>query len=221
MAGAVAAFLRPCSTERMDALFGTAQNIKISPFTALEQFGIDLNEVQVWMVKHGVYQLPTQELVDRLGFLLKGFVRPIEICAGHGALGRALGIPRTDSYMQLRPEIQAHYRMLGQPIISPPDDVEKLEAREAVRKYDPDVVIGCFCTQLGTPDVPQSSPYGVDETALLQHPSVRRYIMVGNENTHGQKLILNLPHETWYNGEPWLVSRGMDQSLNRVYMWNQ
>jgi hypothetical protein len=94
-----------------------------------------------------------------------------------------------------------------------------LEALEAVRAHDPEVVIGCFVTQFGTPDVEQSSPVGVDEGALLRHPSVRRYVMVGNTHVHGKKAILRLRHDVLHTGAPWLVSRATDQSLNRIYVW--
>ncbi len=45
------------------------------------------------------------------------------------------------------------------------------------------------------------------------------YIVIGNENTHGDKRILALPHETFKF--PWLVSRAKDQTKNVIYVWNK
>lgn len=209
--------LRDVPTGRMDSAFGTAaEGVRVAPLAALD--GIDINEVQVWCVRNGVYQVPTQELVEALRDLIGGR-RALEICAGHGAVGGALGIPVTDSHMQTIPEVRQIYAAMRQPIIEPPAHVEKLEALKAVRAHEPEVVVGCFVTQLGTPDVAQSSPYGVDEKTLMRHPSVRRYVMVGNADVHGKKLALRLPHERMHVGAPWLVSRAADQSKNCIYTW--
>lgn len=215
--GAHAKILRAVSSDRMEAAFGTAPDIRVAPLSALN--GIDLNEIQVWCVRNAVYQVPTRELVDKLRSFI-GSRKAIEIGAGHGAIGRALGIPVTDSYMQQIPEVRAKFALMGQPIIDPPPDVERLEALEAIQKYDPEVVLGCWITQLGTPDVPQSSPHGVDERALLAHPSVKSYIMVGNESVHAQKVIMRIPHET-LGPESCLVSRGFEQQKNRIYIWSR
>ena len=233
--GARSKVLQDVSTVRMEAAFGYAQarsdaqarsvdqdirvaplDIRVAPLSALE--GIDLNEIQVWCVRNAVYQVPTQELVDNLRSLI-GYRKAIEICAGHGAVGRALGIPMTDSYMQQISEVRAKLALMQQPTIDPPLDVERLEALEAVQKYNPEVVVGCFVTQLGTPDVPQSSPYGVDENALLAHPSVKRYILVGNVDVHGQRRIMQKLHDSW-GPDPCLVSRGFNQDLNRIWTWD-
>lgn len=209
--------LRETPTTRMDAAFGTAtEGIRAASLSALSE--IDLNEILVWCVRNGVYQIPTQELVEVLRDLVGGR-RAIEICAGHGAVGRALGIPLTDSHMQTTPEMRAIYAAMRQPVIEPPADVEKLEALAAVRRHNPEVVIGCFVTQLGGPDVEQSSPVGVDEEALMRHSSVRRYVMVGNAHVHGKKLALRRPHTVIHVGAPWLVSRASSQALNRIYTW--
>jgi hypothetical protein len=212
-----AVVLKTVPTDHMNAVFGTAlEGIRVAPFALLED--IDLNEIMVWCVNNGIYQVPTQELVDVLRGLV-GNHKAIEICAGHGAVGRALGIPLTDSHMQTLPQMRALYEAMRQPVIEPPSDVEKLEALEAVRAHDPEVVVGCFVTQLGTPDVEQSSPVGVDELALMRHPSVHRYVMVGNAHVHGKKVALQQPHKVLHSGAPWLVSRGSVQSLNRIYVW--
>lgn len=211
------AILTDTSTERMDSAFGTAASgIRVAPASLIPP---DRNEVQVWCLRNGVYQVPTRELVEVLREL-SGGLKTIEICAGHGAIARALGITATDSYVQTTPAMRRIYAEMRQPITEPPPDVQRLEAVEAVRVHDPEVVLGCFVTQLGTSEVPQSSPVGVDETALLEHPSVRRYVMVGNSAVHGLKTALRRPHRVLHLGAPWLASRASNPFQNCIYVWD-
>lgn len=100
-----------------------------------------------WCVKRGVYQLPTEELLDWLFRRIAGR-NAIEISAGNGVIGRTLGIPTTDSYQQTQPHIASYYHALGQEPITPPPDVERVAANTAVRRYEPEVVIGAWVTQI-------------------------------------------------------------------------
>ena len=72
-----------------------------------------LPERAMLAVKHGMYVLPTLELIDHLKKLIAGR-RAIEIGAGNGILAKALGIHATDNHMQARPKYIAHYTALGQ-----------------------------------------------------------------------------------------------------------
>lgn len=192
-------------------VFYQSGRMKAMPFSFYEPFlG---NPLKYFMWKHGIYVLPTQELVDWLKSNIIG-VRPIEIGAGIGAIARAIPIPATDSYMQDRPEIKMYYEMTGQPVIKYPDDVEKLDALEAIKKYTPDTVIGCFITHKYDEKIGSGNAYGVQEEFILEN--VKRYINVGNLHTHKDKPILkNNPKE--YNFD-WLVTRSNDQSLNRIWI---
>ena len=97
--------------------------------------------LKVWCVRQGVYQLPTCELIDWLKEAIAGRTA-IEICAGRSCLGRSLGIPMSDSYLHLHPDMHRMYQILKQTPTQPPGDVERLTANEAVAKYKPQVVIG-------------------------------------------------------------------------------
>ena len=97
--------------------------------------------LEVWCVRQGVYQLPTCELIDWLKEAIAGRTA-IEICAGRSCLGRSLGIPMSDSYLHLHPDMHRMYQILKQTPTQPPGDVERLTANEAVAKYKPQVVIG-------------------------------------------------------------------------------
>lgn len=173
---------------------------------------LDENKVKLLMWKHGIYVLPTQELIDWLKESIIGSA--IEIGAGIGTIGRELQIPITDSRMQERPEIKIVYSLSNQPIIKYPDDVEKLSAEQAIEKYKPDTVIGCFITHKYEEKIGTGNALGVQEEFILEN--VSRYINVGNLYTHRDKPILkNNPVE--YNFD-WLITRSNDQSLNRIWV---
>jgi hypothetical protein len=175
------------------------------------------DDLMVWCVRRGFYCLPTVELVEFLRAEIGG-ESAIEIGAGHGALGRALGIPMTDSKMQERADIAEIYRNALQAPISYPPDVEKLTALEAVEKYRPRVVIGAWVTHRYDSKVPErgGNMYGVDESKLLSKKWVRRYLFIGHERVCGQKPILSRRHTTYRF--PFLFSRASDP-LNVIWSW--
>jgi hypothetical protein len=173
--------------------------------------------LSIWGNKRGVYCLPTVELIDWLRDRIAGRTA-IEICSGNGAIGRALGIPRTDSYNQTTPQMLAYYRLYNQTPIFPPDDVQKFEANEAVDHFKPEVVIGSYVTQKYIPSdegVVGSSLFGVDEIALV--PKVKTYITIGNESSHGDKRICQRAHKVFRF--PWLFTRTMEPEGNGIYVW--
>ncbi len=175
----------------------------------------DLNELRYFMHQHGIYVMPTLELIYWLRDNIIG--KAIEIGAGNGSISRALNIPITDSRMQERMEIKLIYQMQGSPVINYPDDVEALDAIEAIKKYKPDTVIGAFITHRYEPSIGTGNPYGVVEENILK--KVKRYINIGNKRTHSDKPILNLPHEE--HQFDWLITRANDQSLNTIFVFNQ
>jgi hypothetical protein len=188
----------------------------ILPVAVRELDGVEQDHLMQWCTENALYQVPTIELVEWLREKI-GDRSAIEICAGKGGIGRALGIPSTDSYQQTTPEMRAYYSLMRQPIIVPPDYVEKIEANEAVRKYKPEVVIGCFVTQRWrSEEDADGNMFGPLEEEWVEDGVT--YIHVGNEHTHRNKRILSLPHETFHF--PWLRSRAIDQSKNVIWVWN-
>lgn len=174
--------------------------------------------LRLWANRRGIYQFITCEQVEWTKKLIDGR-SAIEICAGHGTLGRALGIPSIDSKLQTRPDMIAKYEKIGAAVIQYPDDVIKMEAIEAIKHYKPAVVVGCYVTQwgpCGMTDTP-SSPFGVKEWEFFDH-GVNTYIVFGNKNSHANKWIYSIPHvELEY---PWLFTRGVDPKLNRVWVFD-
>lgn len=166
-----------------------------------------------WCVENAVYQICTVELIEWLKAQIDGRTA-IEIGSGRGGIGRALGIKCTDSYMQTIPAITEYYRALGQAPIFPPGFVEKIDANEAVNKYKPEVVIGCYITHryVGGDD---GNEFGPVEENIIDRAT---YIHVGNLNVHKAKTILGVrpPKEFRF---PWLRSRARDQSLNMIWVW--
>ena len=177
-----------------------------------------LEERALLGVRHGLYGLPTQELIDWLIDKINGRCA-IEIGAGHGALARALGIVATDSRLQEAPHIAAYYAALGQPVVQYGAQVQKLDAAEAIAHHRPQVVIASWVTQrcqdahVGA----VGSVFGVDEAAVIA--DVETYILIGNTNVHAHKVIWALPHERLT--PDWLFSRAFNGSADFIAIWGE
>jgi len=194
---------------------------RLRPVAAASLAAVKLDDLQYWCHIHAVYGLPTFELVGWLKDRIGGR-SAIEIGAGNGCLGRALGIPATDSWLQATPEMRALYALQGQAVITYGEDVEKLEALEAVAKYKPKVVIGQWVTEWIDPNLPPppggGSVYGIKEPELLAQ--VETYILVGNSTVHGQKsLIRQRPPEMLRAS--WVWSRSQHPSMNCILVWDR
>lgn len=177
---------------------------------------ISRDELANFMVEKGVYVIPTTELIDYLRTLIIGSA--IEIGAGNGAIGRALGIPITDNRQQELPEIKMLYESLGQAPIVYPKDVQTFDALSAVNHFKPDTVIGAFITHKWKPGMEYGNAGGVDEQRMRK--KIKRYIMIGNMNTHQSKPILKHPG-MFAEYHPWLITRAVNQSLNRIFIWDK
>lgn len=197
---------------------GEMDRLKLLPAVEYEKFNRD--HLMVWMVKTGRYNLPTVELVEWLREQI-GDRTVIEAGAGCADLSYHLGIQATDSFMQHRPEIKLYYQALGQQVTEPPEDVLKFDAVEAVEHFKPQVVVASWLTQKidekEWSEDSQGNIWGADEGELIG--KVDCYIHIGNERVHGRKSALSIPHKEYR--PPWLVSRGIDQSQNVIYIWGE
>lgn len=189
--------------------------LKILPFSYWQSLGEDARNT--FMLKHGIYVLPTTELITWLKENIVGSA--IEIGAGNGAIGRALEIPVTDLKTQERDDIKMQYMLMRQPVIKYPEDVEKIGAIQAIKKYSPDTVIGAFITpRYSVKHEGTIHSYGIMEDRILE--MTKRYINIGNRLTHKDKPIRKThPHQEY--SFDWLITRSVDQSSNRIWVWDK
>lgn len=201
-----------------EILLDDNKEIKIVPSQILKDIP-HLHLLQ-WCVENALYQIPTIELINWLKKQIAG-KDAIEICSGRGGLGKALGIPATDSYVQTTPALALQFTLMGQAPVVPPASVAKLEALEAVLEFRPKVVVGSFVTQCyikGDEDGPiGSSVYGPNEIEIFKN--IETYIHIGNEIVHKDKRLLKYPYKEYHFD--WLHSRAFDQSKNVIWEWNK
>lgn len=108
-----------------------------------------------------LHHVPCYEFVENLAGEIKGLNvngRIVEVCAGNGKLSywlRQFGVPAfaTDDY--------------SMPLRRDPKYVEKLSHTKALKKYEPELVIGCWMPGEGT------------EIDVLDFDSVRHYVRIG------------------------------------------
>ena len=197
-----------------ELLLSPEGSLRILPYADLAN--VPQEHISQFCVQHGVYCLPTQELVEWLRAELAG-QKAIEIGSGNGALARALSITATDSYMQADPKIAALYAVQGQAPVHYGLNVEKWDAAAAVRLHRPHTVVACWVTHLynEAEEWRAGNMFGVDEGQLLAR--VQKYIFVGNELTHALKPILDRPHRVFK--APWLLSRSINRDMNVIWVW--
>lgn len=199
-----------------ELLFDEEGRLRLVPAAELKK--VPREHLIYWANKNARYGIPSVELVGLIKEII-GDRKALEIGAGFGDFGRHLGIRMTDSASQTSPEMRAYYASLGQPIIDPPPDVERIDGNAAVRKYKPKVVFASWVTQKFRPGDERkkigSSKYGVDELALVD--SVDSYIYLGNEYTHRDKRILKRPHATLK--PDFLFSRAFLPEQDVIWIW--
>lgn len=208
----------PCNISELEEVMIDKETgyIKSISIEALMGAGITMDQIRWFMHVHGLYTFPTTELID----WLKSIIDPdscIEICAGTGWIGRELDIISTDSQSQADSEVATTYLSNGVIPIIYPDDVEKLTAVEAIKKYRPKYVIGSYVTaKYGTSGANYGSIFGVNTKWVSNNCGM--FIMIGNENIHSKDSIMKTPHKTYEF--PWLITRG-DTSKARIYVWER
>lgn len=168
-------------------------------------------------VKHGIYGLVTNELVEFIREFIKDR-QAIEIGAGDGVLADALGIIATDNYQMEDPEIRAAYARMMQPITKYGPRVRKLDAEAAVKKYQPDVIVASWVTHKYKREEHErgGNMYAPDELWLLDN--CETLIFVGNTSTHAKHRLLKQPHLHFH--EEWLYSRAV-KGKNFVGVWGK
>ena len=202
----------------MVSLLGEGNKIIPAPSEKVNRFTID--EIGYWAWKNGAYQIPTVELIEWLRNEIKGKLA-IEIGAGNGVFGRELDIISTDSFEQVdNPEVRKYYQAVNTPLVQIGENVIKMDGVAAVMNYKPEVVIGSWVTQKWKGDsYTHGSIYGVDEHQIMTSGSVKKYIIIGNKASHGDKKIFEQFRYSTFDFD-WLISRA-GNNLNRIYVVTQ
>jgi hypothetical protein len=197
-------------------VFNEFGNLKIMPASFYQQTTVA--ERCKLCVRHGLYCLPTEELVQYLRDFI-GARRAIEIGAGNGVLAKALGIPATDNRMQEMPHYRKKYEALQQQPVRYGDNVERLDASVAVKRYQPKVVIGAWVTHRYDPKrhAAGGNEMGIVEEAIIK--ACDTYVMIGNESVHRAKSIWSLPHDIDYPS--WLYSRAYNGTRDFIATWSR
>lgn len=163
------------------------------------------NNLGAYLSYYNLWTVPTLELCDILDDEI-GDLSGIEICAGLGIISKELNIKATDSYLKVSEEYinaigqteQMHY----------PSYVEKIEASEAVDKYKPECVLGCYAVPrwseerakqyyLATGKELHGSIKGVDYDYIL--PKIKKLILVGHKELYCQHPFFKRKHRIIVN----------------------
>lgn len=196
-----------------EVLLDEKGDVRILPYSAWASLHWD--EVRLMMHEIGLYVAPTEELIDYLDKLI-GDNTAIEVGCGLGCVGRELSIPITDSCAQADKDVKAYYSMFGQPTIVYPHDVIRMDAVKAARHFRPHTIIGCYVTHRWRYDTMDGSDFGIDFPRMMNY--CRRFVLVGNIDTHKNNPLMALPHEEIaLDG---LFTRA-DNDLNRVFVWTR
>lgn len=202
--------VRDLSTDLLDG----QGNLKVVPASYFRSTTI--YERALFGNRNALYGFLTEELI----VWLKDFIgdrKAIEIGSGHGGLARALGITATDNRMQEDPGVRAYYSMNGQPLIRYGQNVKKFDAVEAVRKFEPQVVVASWVTHKFDENRAhaEGNMFGVVEEDIIA--GCDAYVFIGNRQVHSNKSIWSLPHTII---EPdWLFSRAHNGSPDFIAVW--
>jgi len=190
---------------------------KLRLFPSKKWRDFEWNDFRAFCHDKARYGIPTYELHLMIHAIINGR-DCIEIGAGAGDFGHHLRIHMTDSRQQEMPYVKAAYEAMHQPVIQYPDDVEKLDAIDAIQKYEPKVVFASWITPYSPIETYyKSNPFGVRVNKVVE--LVDTFILYGNLDTHGDMPIMKLPHDEIY--DDWMVSRGKNQENNRLWIWNK
>lgn len=175
-----------------------------------------LEERALFGHQRGLYSFPTVELVEYLRGIIDGR-SAIEIGAGHGVLAEALDIPATDNRMQEWEKYRFIYGVTGQPPVPYGPNVIDCHASRAVRRYKPQVVIGCWVTHKydKARHAAGGNEIGVDEEDILRY--CETYVVVGNKVVHEGKKIWNRRHDIEY--PPFIYSRAHNGRRDFIATW--
>lgn len=208
--------------EKIKKIFSLDENDKLPLLGKSDLEKINRQDLSIFCNLGGYYQVPSIELISFLKELIPDTSKAIEIASGSGNIGYHLGLRMTDSYQQKDDfETALYYKAMGIEPVPYGKDVEKLDAISAIKKYKPEIVLGCWATHLYEENLHY---LGGNKDGIAEHlfPAfgVKKYIFVGNENTHKTKPLLNVYNRVIKNLKihkaDWLYSRSMAFDKNFI-----
>jgi len=157
----------------------------------------------------GIFQIFSREFIDELSKEIKKLKAKtiIEVGAGDGNLSRALQRKGVDS----KPTDNYNWKKRGN--INYPKDVEKIDFKKALKKYNPELVIICW-EELGMPFTEE----------ILKHPSVKWVIWIGEGlgGCCGNDSSLEKLNHTYIENKYCLARTDMGQILHTcVYLFKK
>lgn len=191
--------------------------LRLLPLAAYEVIPRPL--LSYWAMLWGYWILPTVELVawvrEQLGD------RPaVEVAAGAGVLGRALGIACIDWNTRRHfPEIALITRLAQQRDPARGAHVLDEEAWAAIVQRRPRAVVAAYPVQRvyeGDPAVFGGSRCGIEEWRIVR--SVERYLVLGSAGAIGKRKISRLPHRRVR--APGLVTRCLYPEEEYAWIWD-
>jgi hypothetical protein len=207
--------IKNCDISHIEKIVMPEGELKIVTAAYYEDLSND--ELSMFALKHALYSIPTIELINFLKKEIGDEKSVLEIGSGNGFLGKALNIKCTDNKMQDDPAVKLMYKNISQPTIKYGDNVEKIDAEEALRKYHPGIVIASWVTQKYCPVKNKGNVYGPDLREIVKN--CQKFILIGNDSTHGWFEIMQLSHrKIEVDG---YISRASNPQNNYVYIWEK
>ncbi len=199
---------------------------------ANEILAYDYVNVRALFQLAAVYVWPTTQLIDWFKTNIPDLSSTIEIGSGNGVIAQTLGVKATDNYMQsdrFEPKSEAEaklhrdgimmYDALRQKRIQYGANVEQFDAIDAVMRYKPKHVIGCYITHKHKEGMTEGNALGVNEEWILKRRQFQSYTVVGNLSVHHAKPILSKPHKAIQLAG--LIVRAQNPEHNRIFHWTK
>lgn len=195
--------------------------VRILPSREWLRFG--KNNLGVFLDIMDIWVAPTEELLNILDDEI-GDLSCIEICAGLGLIGNELGITTTDSHLH---NTDGFCKLFGESKrMIYPSHVEMLEASEAVDKYKPECVLGCYAVPKWTEEYAtsyylrtgkelQGSVFGVDYDYIL--PKLKKLLLVGHTKLYGSYPFFKRKHRAIISNN--IVTRHSVDGLSSLYVF--
>jgi hypothetical protein len=127
--------------------------------------------------------------------------------------------PKNRAALEIYQSADLMFKKQNIPQVNYGDNVEQYDAVDAIQKYSPENIFGCYITHRHKPNMKTGNALGVDEEWIMRRRKLKSYTVVGNLDIHYEKPILNLEHkQIKLDG---LILRTSNQNANRIFHWEK